>query len=70
METHDILYISFSAFVVVFSVLSALAIFMLGIMKLFPAKDKKDDISVYSAIAAAHSAIYPGTKIKKIEEIK
>ena len=70
MNSPDIISICYSAFVTVFFILAGLAIFMQLIMKAFPNKKSADDAPVYSAVASVYSAIYPGTKITKIEEIK
>lgn len=70
MESPDILSICFSAILTVFIVLSILAVSIHFITRLFPFKEEKKDSTIYAAIASNYSAIYPGTKITKIEEIK
>lgn len=70
MQSPDILSVSLSAFVAVFLILSVLAAIMQLIIGLFPTKSADDDWAVYSAVISAHSAIYPGKKITKIEEVK
>ncbi|KAA3662353.1 MAG: hypothetical protein DWQ10_02580 [Calditrichaeota bacterium] len=70
MQSPDLISISFSAFLIVFFILSSLAVVMQLIIRLFPAKEMDDDLTIYSAIASVHSTLYPGKKITKIEEIK
>jgi hypothetical protein len=70
MQSPDILTISLSAFVAVFLILSALAVLMQLITKLFPTKRTDEDWAIYSVIASVHSAYYPGKQITKIEEVK
>ncbi len=70
MESPDILSISFSVILTVFLILTVLAISIKIITQLFPFKENKEDTTIYAAIASNYSAIYPGTKITKIEEIK
>ena len=70
MDPSDILKVSFSALLTVFLILSGLAVIMQLIIRFFPVKEKEEDLAIYSAIASVHSAIYPGTKITKIEEVK
>jgi hypothetical protein len=70
MESHGILSICFSAITTVFLILSGLAVSMKIITRLFPFKEVIKDSTIYAAIASSYSAIYPGTKITKIKEIK
>lgn len=69
MQNPDLISMSISAFTIVFLILSSLAVVMQVIIKIFPQKDNGDDLAVFSAIASVHSAIYPGSKITKIEEV-
>jgi hypothetical protein len=70
MESPGILSICFSAIVTVFLILSILAVLIKIITSLFPFKEVEKDSAIYAAIASGYSAIYPGTKITKIREIK
>lgn len=72
MYDQNLLMICVSAFIAVFILLTVLAIFMQILTNVFPQKiaDKRDDAAVYAAIATTMQAIYPGTKITKIEEEK
>jgi hypothetical protein len=70
MGSPDILSICFSAILTVFLILGILAISIRIITQLFPFKETKTDTAIYAAISSSHAAIYPGTKITKIEEIK
>ena len=69
MEFPELLSICFSAFVVVFIILTALALFMRLIIIFFPDKSD-DDTAVFAAIASVMNRVYPGKKITKIEEVK
>lgn len=70
MELPELLSVCISAFVVVFIILTALALFMRLIIVLFPEKPADDDKAVFAVIASIMNRIYPGTKITKIEEVK
>ena len=70
MGSPEILSICFSALATVFIILSGLAVSIHIITRLFPFKDLTEDTTIYAAISSSHAAIYPGTKITKIEEIK
>jgi len=70
MEYPDLLSVCISAFIVVFIILTVLALFMRLIIVLFPEKSADDDQAVFAAIATTFSRIYPRTKITKIEELK
>ena len=70
MESIEIVYISISALITVFVILSGLAILMLIIIRVFPNKNIEEDLAPYSAIASVYSKLYPGTKITRIEEVK
>ena len=70
MESSEIIYISISALITVFVILSGLAILMQIIIRVFPDKKLEEDVAPYSAIASVYSKLYPGTKITKIEEVK
>ena len=69
MEFPELVSVCISAFIVVFIILTALALFMRLIIILFPDKPD-DDKAVYAVIASVMNSIYPGTKITKIEEVK
>ena len=70
MQSPDIISVSLSAFVAVFLILSALAGLMRLMIRFFPTKETEEDLAVYSAIVSAHSVVYPGRKITKIEEVR
>ena len=69
MQNPDLISMSISAFTIVFLILAILAVVMQLIIKIFPQKENGDDLAVLSAIASVHSAIFPGSKITKIEEL-
>jgi hypothetical protein len=70
MGSSDLVYICISAFLAVFVLLSVLAVVMRIILVLFPEKESGTDAVVVAAITSTVSAIYPGTRITKIEETK
>ena len=70
MESIEIIYISFSALLTVFIILSGLAILMRLIIRVFPEQIVEEDQAIYSAVATVYSKVYPGTKITRIEEVK
>ena len=70
MDTQNLLFISISAFIAVFLVLSVIAIFMKIILLIFPESNSDNDTAIYAAIGATVSTLFPGTKITKIEEEK
>ncbi len=69
MQSPDLISMSISAFVIVFLILTSLAVIMQLIIKLFPYKEKRDDLAVYSAVTSMYTTVFPGTKITKIEEL-
>ncbi|KAA3610130.1 MAG: hypothetical protein D8M58_07150 [Calditrichaeota bacterium] len=70
MGSPDILSICISAIITVFLILGGLAVSIQIITRFFPFRQLKEDTTIYAAITTSHAAIYPGTKITKIEEIK
>ncbi|MCK4301812.1 MAG: hypothetical protein KAW91_03510 [candidate division Zixibacteria bacterium] len=70
MESLDLLLICVSAFVAVFCLLAVLALVMRIIIFVFPQKEAAADAAMIAAIALTVSALYPGTSITKVEEIK
>jgi len=70
MEFPELLSVCISAFIVVFIILTALALFMRLIIILFPDKSEDDDKAVFAAIASVINRVYPGKKITKIKEVK
>ena len=69
MQSLELVYICFSAFVAVFLVLLILSFFMRLIIKIFPVSEQ-DDLAIYAALASTMNKIYPGNQITKIEELK
>lgn len=72
MENVNLLSISISAFLIVFLILSILALMMFAIIKIFPEKESlaSDDTALYAALTTTIQTIFPGTKVTKIEEDK
>jgi Ni/Fe-hydrogenase subunit HybB-like protein len=70
MDMHNLLFISISAFIAVFFVLSVIAIFMRIILLVFPESKSDNDTAIFAAIGATVSTLFPGSKITKIEEEK
>ena len=72
METN-LLMICTSSFIGVFCVLVFLAVAMEVITRVFPEKIVKagaDDAAIYAGITSTYSRLYPGKRIRNIEEIK
>ena len=70
MHSPDLLYICITAFFAVFALLAVLAIVMRLISLIFAHKEPSTDAAVLAAVTAAVSAVYPGTIITKVEEVK
>ncbi|MCP4568885.1 MAG: hypothetical protein GY841_15020 [FCB group bacterium] len=70
MSPNELLVICASAFLAVFVLLSVLALVMRVIIFIFPDKGHGVDVAMVAAINTAAQAIYPGTKVTKVEEIK
>ncbi|MCK4657771.1 MAG: hypothetical protein KAT85_12085 [candidate division Zixibacteria bacterium] len=70
MGSSDLVFICISAFLAVFVLLSVLAVVMRIILVLFPEKESGIDAVVVAAVTSTVSAIYPGTRITKIEETR
>ncbi len=70
MGSPELLIICISAFIAVFILLTVLAVVMRLIILIFPQKIDTTDSAMIAAVAAAATSLYPGTKIKSIEEIQ
>lgn len=70
MNSPDLLTICITAFMAVFTLLAVLAVVMRITSWIFAHKEPTADATVLAAIAAAVSAVYPGTIITKVEEVK
>ncbi len=70
MHSPDLLSICLTAFIAVFTLLAVLAIVMRLIAAIFAHKEPTTDAAVLAAVTAAVSAVYPGTIITKVEEVK
>ncbi len=70
MESAELLMVCIAAFVMVFVLLTLLAVVMRLITGIFPEKARTTDSAVLAAVASVVSSVYPGTNITKIEEIK
>lgn len=70
MGPHNLVMICASAFAAVFLLLAFLSLVMRIIITVFPQKSSQGDAAMLAAVAATVSAIYPGTKITRVEEIK
>ncbi len=71
MGSLDLLLICVSAFIGVFILLSVLALIMRLIIAVFPEKaEAVSDTAVVAALATVVTAVYPGTRITKVEEIQ
>lgn len=70
MASVDLLTICIAAFVAVFVLLAGLALLMRLTLVLFPQKEVTSDAAVMAALATVMQAVYPGTKISRVEERK
>ena len=70
MASPNLFLICASAFAAVFLLLAFLSLVMRIMMAIFPQKTPKGDTAMLAAVAATVSAVYPGTKITRFEEIK
>jgi hypothetical protein len=70
MEPSGLLLVCISAFVAVFLVLALLALIMRVITALFTFSASGGDPAVVAAITSTMSALYPGTHITNVEELK
>ena len=70
MASVDLLMICVVAFAAVFVLLSVLAVLMRTIVSIFPEKTPTGDAAVVAAISSSYQALYPGTKVSRIEEIR
>lgn len=70
MEATNLINICYSAFIIVFIVLTLLALIMRFIQVLFPEKDSDQDTAILAAISSSFNALYPNTKVTKVEEMK
>jgi hypothetical protein len=69
MESNELLWVCFAAFVADGLLLGFLALVMRLVMALFPAREDKSDGVLVAAIASLLHSVYPGSKITKVEEI-
>jgi hypothetical protein len=70
MDAPGLLTICISAFVAVFFLLSVLAVVMRLIQVAFPAREGGGDLAVLAAVTSAVAALYPNSRITKIEELE
>jgi hypothetical protein len=70
MEQLDLLMICVASFTAVFTLLAFLAVVMRILIQVFPEKVAETDAAILAALTTAVSALYPGTKITNVEEIK
>ena len=68
MGSHDLLVVCVSAFFAVFLLLSFLALAMRSLIAVFPEKTVTTDPALLAAVTVAVSAVYPGSKITRIED--
>ena len=70
MQSAELVVICGAAFLIVFIILTLLALTMKLIMIIFPEKKAVSDEAVIAALAAAVQNVFPGTKLTNIEERK
>ena len=68
MESPDLLMVCVSALLAVFVLLTLLALVMRGLIAVFPEKTGKADPAMLAAVASVAAAVFPGSKITKVEE--
>ena len=67
MSSASILTICVVAFILIFLLLSILALMMRGLTFLFPLIEREDSATI-AVIASAYHSIYPDKKVTRIEE--
>ena len=70
MQSAELVVICGAAFLIVFIILTLLALTMKLIMLIFPEKKAVSDEAVIAALAAAVQNVFPGTKLTHVEERK
>ena len=70
MNSIDLLVICSSAFLAVFVLLAILALLMRIIIIIFPENLRGADAALIAAVTSIAQAVYPETKVTKVEEIK
>jgi len=70
MESINLLVICALAFGAVFILLVVLAAVMRLILSIFPERVQESDTALIAAVTSLASALYHGTLITKVEEIK
>ena len=70
MPTQDLLTISTIAFGAVLFLLALLAGIIRLITIVFPARDAESDTVLVAAVTSVYSALYPGTKLTTMEEVR
>jgi len=70
MTSSSLIFVCLSAFIAVFVLLTVLALIMRSILIAFPEKEKKLDAAIIAALTTTIQTVYPGTTIKKVEEVQ
>ncbi len=68
MGSADLLMVCISAFSAVFVLLGLLALAMRGLIAVFPAKAATSDPALLAVLTSVVSAVFPGSKITRVEE--
>jgi len=68
MGPPNMLLVCVSAFTAVFLLLALLALAMRFLIAVFPERLAKADPALLAAISATVAAVFPGTKITRVEE--
>jgi hypothetical protein len=68
MGSADLLMVCISAFSAVFVLLALLALAMRGLIAVFPEKIASTDAALLAALTSVVSAVFPGSRITKVEE--
>ena len=70
MPTQDLLTISTIAFGAVLVLLALLAGIIRLITIVFPAREDGTDAALFAAVTSVYSALYPGTTLTNMEEVR
>lgn len=70
MEPSNLLTVCITAFAAVFLLLALLALIMRAITAVFSYDQGTGDAAIVAAISSTMSALYPGTHVTNVEEIK
>ena len=70
MQSPELWLVCITAFCAVGLLLAVLAGLMRLILTIFPQKDNATDAMMLAAVASVVTAVYPGSRITKVDEIR